>query len=250
MRTRPTALVATLAGVLFAIPACKKGHDGPVIGLDLDSGDRRAMGRAQNNLKQIALAMHAHLDSHGFFPAGIAGPEGKSVGLSWRVQILPYIEQVTLYRQFKLDEPWDSPNNKALISQMPSQYAPPEGKMEPGTTYIRSFTGDQAFIPPLAPDSTVVAGQPIRGRSIGGIPDGTSNTLMVIEAADPVIWTKPDELVYDPKGPVPKFGGVFRGGANVAFCDGSVRFLRLETSEATVRALITPNGGDIVGSDY
>ena len=79
---------------------------------------------------------------------------------------------------------------------------------------------------------------------LGG--DGVSNTMAVAEAARPVIWTKPDELAYDPKGPAPKVGGgVFEGGFNAAFYDGSVRFLPSSTSEKTLRALITPNGGEI-----
>ena len=79
--------------------------------------------------------------------------------------------------------------------------------------------------------------------------DGTSNTLMVAEAAEPVIWTKPDDLAFDPDKPLPKLGGHFPGGFNAAFMDGSVRFLHQTMSEKTLKALITRNGGEVVRPD-
>jgi len=85
---------------------------------------REAARRAQctNNLKQIALAMHEYHDMNNTFPApAIADKQGKPL-LSWRVAILPYLDQKPLYSKFKLDEPWDGPNNKALLKEMPSTY--------------------------------------------------------------------------------------------------------------------------------
>src|SRR5262249_50595397 len=59
-----------------------------------------------NNLKQIGVAFHNYLSNHGAFPASaIYGKDGKPL-LSWRVALLPYLEQEALYREFKLDEPW------------------------------------------------------------------------------------------------------------------------------------------------
>jgi prepilin-type processing-associated H-X9-DG protein len=78
------------------------------------------------------------------------------------------------------------------------------------------------------------------------ITDGTSNTIMVAEAGEAVIWTKPDDLAYDAKNPVPKLGGIFETGFNVAMCDGSVRFLKPDIDEKLIRALITPQGGEVV----
>ncbi len=72
---------------------------------------RSAAHRAQctNNLKQIALAYHnVHSATNTFPPPAIADKDGKPL-LSWRVAILPYVEQQELYNKFKLDEPWDSP---------------------------------------------------------------------------------------------------------------------------------------------
>ena len=76
-----------------------------------------------NNLKQVGLAMHNHPKADGRFPApAIQGPDGKPL-LSWRVAILPYLEENELYLSFKLDEPWDSPHNKPLLERMPYLYA-------------------------------------------------------------------------------------------------------------------------------
>ena len=105
---------------------------------------REAARRAQcvNNLKQIGLAMHNYQSANNAFPRpAITDKDGKPL-LSWRVAILPYIEQQELYNKFKLDEPWDSPHNKALIKEMPPIYVcPSRANVEPGTTTYRVFVG-------------------------------------------------------------------------------------------------------------
>jgi hypothetical protein len=129
---------------------------------------REAARRAQctNNLKQVALAMHNYESSNNAFPApAIVGKDGKPL-LSWRVAILPYIEQVALYKKFHLDEPWDSPHNKGLIGEMPLTYVCPSRRNpQPGTTTYRVFVGKGAFFE---------MGQP---TALASITDGTSNTI-------------------------------------------------------------------------
>src|SRR4051794_14898536 len=102
-------LPAVLVGGLFAAPA-RPADDTPIT--------RAQLTKSQNNLKQIALAFHNYESANGFSPADISDKDGKPI-LSWRVAILPYIEEDALPRQFKLDEPWDSENNKKLIEKMP-----------------------------------------------------------------------------------------------------------------------------------
>jgi hypothetical protein len=208
---------------------------------------REAAGRAQgqNNLKQIALAMHNYNDAYqGKLPAhAIYSKDGKTPLLSWRVAILPFIEQDNLYRQFKLDEPWDSEHNKKLIPLMPKVYvaqsAPPT--REPGMTYYQVFVGGGA---PWERSSK----QPSIPRTFV---DGTSNTIMVAEAGEAVIWTKPDDLFYDPQKPLPKLGNVWnRLGFTVAMADGSVRLVRPTVTEKTLRAAITAAGQEILGPDW
>src|SRR5262249_54136989 len=197
-------------------------------------GDRVKIAKARmesaNKLKQMMLAMHNYLDTTKEFPAAaITDTNGKPL-LSWRVAILPYVEQEALYKQFKLDEPWDSENNKKLLAQMPKIYG------EKGTkTHYRVFTGK----------GTVFEGT--KGVRIADITDGTSNTAVIFEAPDTVEWTKPEEFEYDAKKPLPKLGGVpFEAGFQVAFADGSVRFMSNKVKEEIIRAVITRNGGEVI----
>ena len=88
----------------------------------LPEGPPAERARSMNNLRQLMLALHNYHDAHGHFPTDIRDKDGKPL-LSWRVHILPYIEQENLYRQFKLDEPWDSEHNKKLVKSMPKVFA-------------------------------------------------------------------------------------------------------------------------------
>lgn len=191
--------------------------------------------RGMNNLKQMALAMHNYHDTFGHFPAAaICDKQGKPL-LSWRVAVLPFLEQEALYKQFKLDQPWDSPHNIQLLKQMPKVYFR-EGVSRDGDTqtYYRVFTGRQAPFDLR------------KGRRIADFTDGTSNTLLIVEAAQSVPWTRPEELEYDPMKPIPALGRFSANGSVVGFADGSVRFLSATINEQTLRALITHNGGEIV----
>jgi prepilin-type processing-associated H-X9-DG protein len=196
---------------------------------------REAARRAQcvNNLKQIGLAMHNFASSEGHFPApAITDPQGKPL-LSWRVAILPYIEQESLYRQFKLDEPWDSPNNLPLLSQMPSVYlCPTDGPNADFKTRYQGISGQGAMF------------DPTKATTIGNITDGTSNTLLVAESAQPVPWTKPEDI--DLAGITTSLGSLHPGGMNVIFADGSVRFIKTSINPATLQALGTKAGGEVV----
>jgi beta-lactamase regulating signal transducer with metallopeptidase domain len=196
---------------------------------------RQAASRnvSANNLKQIALAMHNYHSTFNHFPAAvIIGPDGKTPH-SWRVEILPYIEQIELYKAYKMDEPWDSPNNKKVLAKMPRVFsATPNQPSTVSSYYVLSgketaFPGEQAI-------------------RIADITDGTSNTILAVESKRDIPWTKPEDLEYDPKKPLPKFGGFYPEGFNAALCDGSVRFLSNAIAEQVMRALITRSGGEVI----
>jgi prepilin-type processing-associated H-X9-DG protein len=217
---------------------------GVLIGLLLPAvqSAREAARRAQcmNNLKQIALALHNYLSANETFPLpAIAGKDGKPL-LSWRVAILPFIEQGDLYNRFKLDEPWDSPHNKALLKEMPPTYlCPSRRNVEPYTTTYRIFVG---------PGAMFEKGQ---ATGIATITDGTSNTVLVVEAKEAVPWTKPEaELPFDPKAQPSLLGAgsSHPGGFNAAFGDGSVRFLKSSINLNVFKALITRNGGEVINA--
>ena len=129
------ALVVDDAGIRFisreAIPTLNPSTAVPIalaaLVPSLQSA-QAARGRAQstNNLKQIGLALHNFHSANDHFPADIRGKDGKPL-LSWRVSILPFIEQQALFQEFHQDEPWDSPHNKALIARMPATFSVPDG---------------------------------------------------------------------------------------------------------------------------
>ncbi len=179
--------------------------------------------RSQNNLKEIGIAMHNYHDTWGRFPtAAIYDKSGRPV-LSWRVALLPLLNEEALYREFHLDEPWDSPHNKALLPRMPKVYACPKSTAvkEPYLTYYQVFVGK----PMVRPNPVFVEGQV---ATIASITDGMSNTFLVVEAGEPVPWTKPADLAYSSSGPLPKLTGPYRGGFFVTLADGSVRWVRAD----------------------
>ncbi len=199
-----------------------------------------------DNLKQIGLAFHNLHDAYGAMPAAAAYGDAKKPRLSWRVAILPYIEEDKLYKEFKLDEAWDSPHNKKLIAKMPKIYAPPADAktVKPGHTFYQVFTGKDTPFDPMAVRGGGAAAALRLGSRLTNFRDGTSNTALVVEAGESVPWTKPDDIVYDAKKPLPRLGGLFKEVIHVTVADGSVRKIGRKVKEATLRALITPAGGE------
>jgi prepilin-type processing-associated H-X9-DG protein len=198
---------------------------------------REAAKRSQcvNNLKQMGLAMHNYHSANDKMPQDIRDEKGK-VLLSWRVQILPYLEQGNLYNEFKLDEPWDSAHNKPLIDKMPTVFNCPNRKApKPGMTNYRGFTGEGG------------AFEHVDGLNFAGITDGLSNTIAITEFKEAVIWTKPDEAKTDK--PWDLIGSDHPGGSNALMLDGSVHFMKTTITKAILKALVTRNGGEIVPGD-
>ena len=187
------------------------------------ASQKKVAGRL-NNLKQIGLALHNYQDVYGKLPANIYNAKGDAI-LSWRVQLLPYLEQDNLYKQFKLDEPWDSENNKKLIDSLPRVFEVPGRVVPKGKTYFQGFISPRRDLPRLPGDKRpfgeawLVQGDRT-GRSLVQIPDGTSNTIAVVEARDAVIWSKPDDLPFGEKLPALGEAGVDRFA--VLMFDGSV----------------------------
>jgi serine/threonine protein kinase len=199
--------------------------------------------KSQNNLRQLSLAMHNYANvRRGFPPHAIYSRDGKPL-LSWRVALLPYLDQAVLFRRFKLDEPWDSPHNQALLKYMPLVYISPEDRPadKPYSTYYQVFVGTVGPVGPVfepTPDF-----QPRLGMRM---PDGNSGTLLMVESGPPVPWTKPEDIPYDPAKPLPRLGGLYQDGFPAAFADSSIKFLTRDLDEETLRALITRNGGEPV----
>ena len=77
------------------------------------------------------------------------------------------------------------------------------------------------------------------------ITDGTSNTILAVEAESSIPWTKPEDFAFETKGPLPKFGGFSKEGYNVVFGDGSVHFFSKSLDEKLLRNRLTPRGGEV-----
>jgi hypothetical protein len=229
-------LLAVIAALLVAVPAVpapgpKKADDKPEGPITPEQQKTTA-----NNLKHIGLAFHNHHDVNGAFPSNFKTKDGKP-GLSWRVAILPFIEEEELFKQFKLDEAWDSDHNAKLIDKMPKLYAPVRGKADKGQTFYQMFAGKQTMLDP--------GGGPVR---LADITDGLSNTLMVAEAGKAVTWTKPDDLPYDGKE-VPRLGGMFDGKFHAVMGDGAVYRFKKGVAAETLHRLIDRADGQVVSRD-
>jgi hypothetical protein len=205
--------------------------------------------QSQYNLKQIGQALHQYSDVHKRLPPwALCDSSGKPL-LSWRVLILPYIEQSPLYLEFHLDEPWDSPHNLTLLAKMPGIYATPVGKtVEPGRTFYQAFVGPGAGWE-LLPDAH--APHKAQGLRLNGdFPDGAASTIAVIEAGEPVPWTKPADLPFEKGKPLPKIGGVFEDHANALLFDMTVRSVAVNVAPANLEAAITRNGGETLPAEW
>jgi uncharacterized protein (TIGR03067 family) len=200
------------------------------------TGEAGAASQIQYNLGLIARAFRDYHDAYGKLPArALYSADGQKL-LSWRVDILPFLGQMQLYKEFKLDQPWDSPHNQQLIGRMPSVYAPVASEPQvPGWTYCQVFTGP----------NTLFDG--INRMQFADITDGLEHTLLVVEAHEAVLWTKPDDLaVPPPKEPMPPLGGQFEDVFYFALCDGTVESARRRLPSALLRGLVTPRGGESI----
>ena len=230
----PAMLGVAVIGLGYSLPAAQ--------------GARSAAGRmsSANNMKQMGLAFHNYTDVNNRFPADITDKKTGKPILSWRVQLLPYIEQAALYQQFKLDEPWDSENNIKLARMIVPVYSAPNQppSMDPQGLVLTPY---QALV---GPGTLFEPGKKLGFRDVT---DGTSNTIMFAEAKKQVIWTKPDDIPFDPTKPLPAadklFGGLAPNGFNTAFGDGSVRFFKYTLDPKTIKAMITRNGGEVITLD-
>jgi len=230
-RSNATAQVnAATIGILVALllPAVQAAREAA----------RRA--QASNDLKQIALALHNyHAAQNAFPPPAITDKDGKPL-LSWRVAILPYLEQQQLYEQFRLDEPWDSEHNRQLASAVVPVYQGTNPGVRPGMTAYLGAAGK----------GTIFEGP--KGTRIDQIRDGTANTIMVVEANpdQAVPWTSPADLEFEPGKPLRGLGAARPGGFNAAFADGSVRFLSKSIDGKLLGLLMQMADGQPITGDF
>lgn len=199
-----------------------------------------------NNMKMMLLGMHNFHDVYRGFP-DLGLPKDKSKpGLSWRVHILPYIEEMELYNQFHLDEPWDSDHNLKLVEKMPSIFRT-AGKTEPGKTQFVMPRGKGFFASPYAAEKHEKIA--FAGRTFRDILDGTSNTIAVLKV-DPknaVVWSKPADWNPTPEKIKELLAAKHGTTLNFAAADGAVH--RVEWKKLNVKKLqsmLTIAGDELV----
>lgn len=244
-RATVIVLLVLLCGCCLLLPAFQAARESA----------RRAT--CINNLKQLTLALHNYRDAHGCFPpAYIADADGKPMH-SWRVLILPYMEQQALYVKYDFSEPWDGPNNRKLAGVSVSAYVCPSSKNSaisaPKTDYVAV----------VGPSTMWVKDKAI---TLGEISDGAGYTIMLVEIANSDInWMEPRDLSFEEalRGINPKSGvgisspHVWDNGyfyhdtalANAAFADGTVHSLPEGLSAEMLEALLTVNGGEVVDEE-
>lgn len=204
---------------------------------------REAARRTQsmNNLKQLELSLHNYHDTHNTFPPqAIRGPDGAPL-LSWRVAILPYLEEQELYDRFHLDEPWDSPHNLSLLSEMPETLLDPSSGLDSseGKTHYLAVAGENSIFPPNGDR-----------MAFNRIADGTSRTVNLVQVDNDhaVEWTKPADydVAAHAADPVAGIGELHPGAFLAGYADGHVSAIPLDVDPEVLQALFTRNGREVV----
>ena len=179
-----------------------------------------------NNLRQMALASLNYESAHMKFPVD-------DEKFSWRVRILPFLEEGNLHDQINFDEPWDSEHNKKILAKTPKLFQAPESKVAEGMTVYRSFKG-------------TLGGNDGKGIGFRQITDGSSNTILVAQVPDEMAthWAKPDSLEVNDDVAKKLLAG--KGEFLTAFCDGSVHRLPATLGADDLKNLLNPNDGNLV----
>ncbi len=210
--------------------------------------DAPSRTRCKNNLKQLALAMHNYLDVAGRFPPAVQG----TPPISWRVRLLPWIEQSRLLESYDQSKAWASEENRPLLSTEVRQYACPSRPS--------SFNEQGHFLTSyVAPTGSETMFYSEQGTAMDEFQDGISNTMMLVEACgSSIVWSEPRDIdvATTPIGinlPGREFGesdslmsSWHSGGSQAALADGSVRYFSASTDPMILKAMVTRNGGELV----
>lgn len=197
-----------------------------------------AIAAAQTNAdySTISAALHAYETKHGRFPPVAMKTKDGKPGLSWRVAILPFMGEEALYKEFKLDEAWDHPDNMKLASRMPLVFSAKNG--DPlDQTHVRVFAGPRAIM------------NFRESKRTADITDGMANTILLVESTQAIRWIEPTELSYEKTQPFAPLGASDRDYFTVAFADGMVRPLQKSISPDKLRLAVTCDDGQPVDLD-
>ena len=197
---------------------------------------RRASLRMEssNNLRQIGLAFHNFESAYRTLPAASGLDNDGKPMLSWRVALLPFLDEAALYEEFHLDEPWDSEHNITLLERMPAVFRHPSKKTQPGYTVFQVPLSDESLL------------RQTEATKFGDITDGLSNTILALEtsAEAAVPWTAPQDYQIDNDNPGAKL--FTNGKTSIVLGDGYVRSISHSIAAEILNALYTRGGGELI----
>ncbi len=189
-------------------------------------------------MQSIQIAMHKYYKLHRCFPAIASFDSADRPLLSWRVHLLPFLDEQDLYAQFHLDEPWDSEHNKQLIARMPDIYNPP-GRM-------RSMLGTTTYLVPVG-DKAMFTGKHA-GTKMREFLDGTSSTAMIFDAneQESVVWTKPSGIRFNERSVKGSITRRFHDRILLGTANGAVYAIPSNTNYEKLIGIVTRAGGELI----
>ena len=201
--------------------------------------------QSNNNLKQIWFCMSNYDSAQGRLPSQAFGFGDGAGQLSWRLAIQPYYSGDPLYNLFKLGEPWNSPSNLKWTTHNAGFLNVPGNDAMPGLTPYKVYFGEQTAFAMIKNDDCNLQCNRWSLDKLKATPRGCTNLILCVETGFPVIWSKPEDIAYDPNAPIPEwkplhqdFGS--RQGVLTLLADGNVTFLRKSLGESVLRACIEP----------
>ncbi len=229
-----------LTGLLVLVASTVVGLRGEATGSAFAAGpenDNVRKNESINKLKDIGIALNFYHNVNKHFPpAVVMGPDGKTPH-SWRVELLPYLDKRELFNNYRMDEPWDSDHNRALIAEGAELFSVPSDVPTQDCGYFAIVGSGTAFDPEKGP------------ITIRRVVDGTSKTIAIVEAKHSIPWTKPQDIAYAADQPLPALGGFFPGGFHAVWLDAHVSFLPDSIPADYLKAVISYDGREATSFD-
>jgi len=214
--------------------------------------------QSRNQMKQITLALHNYLSAHGHFPPAIVlGPDGKPWH-SWRVFVLPFMEQASLNDAYRFTEPWNSEHNMKIAETILPMYNDPiHDDPKSNFAHYAAAVGDDTVLSTIQFDGTE-EGLKIALKdctNFQDIKDGTSSTIMVgtINPSEKIVWTEPRDVEVDREQFELSSPGSFStphditpqneaGVALFGMGDGAIQKVSAHINPKVLKALFTKSG--------
>ena len=235
-------------GMAFLIPLAMIGCGVWLVGAVKDAREAARQSECQGRFNQIMFALINYHETYKCLPPAYIADESGKPKHSWRVLLLPFLDQHGVYKQYDFNEPWDGPTNRKLASKI---YLP-IFQCHSGPNYETSLMTDYVVI---TGPQTAFPGS--RSVSFEDIRDGRENTILLVEIANSNIpWMEPRDLEFDEMSFVvndpkrPSISGPHPRGPCVVFADRiSAYSLDRTLRPETLKALTTIAGGEPVSKE-